>query len=141
MKKLHQVKKTEISNAYKGAIALADKSFKDSKALAEKTLKEALAEFEKENSEIGKIKAAIKALTGENTKAPKAKTEKSTSEKAPRTGGYKEKFDAIFESMPLTSSNGDVIKKYAELHPETDLKADRIKINSALITYKNNKKK
>ena len=64
-------KKSEISKAYKEAIATAEKVFKDAKALAEKSLKEAETHFTSEKAEISKIQAALKLLTGESVKSGK----------------------------------------------------------------------
>jgi hypothetical protein len=60
----------EITKQYNEAKKLADKAHKEALRLAEKSKKEAELEFQSEKNEIGKLKNAIKALTGE----PIAKT-------------------------------------------------------------------
>ncbi|MGY4540051.1 hypothetical protein ACVW0P_004493 [Mucilaginibacter sp. UYNi724] len=123
-------RKSEINNAYKEAIGLANKAHKESLALAEKTLKESLTEFSSENAEIAKLKNALKALTGETSKA--------TSEKGKRVDDWFGKFNTVLTKMGKTVADNpkssDVKKMIDELYPDLGYKTGAY--NNAWTTYK-----
>lgn len=122
---------SEINKAYTDAEKTAKKTYDAAIATAKKTKEEALLEFSSEKAEIGKLKNAIKALTGSTAKATPAKNSE-------RVGGWDEKITAALAKLGKTIADKPAPKEISAtltaLYPDVTFNTGSL--NAAWNKYK-----